>query len=75
MDENFCNGNFIEVDICNNDSEWSAWAISEINVNEVVEQRNELSAQVASERRIVPLKYCDTCEGYLYRFKQKQYLM
>lgn len=70
----------METTICNDcHSDWTNWYMTEINGNEVVEQRNKIAGQddlnEKRELRVVPLKYCDTCDGYLYKFREKQYLL
>lgn len=60
--------------------QWTDWFINDLNMNEIVEQRNEIimiknNELPKHEQRVVSLKYCDNCGGHLYRFKGKDFLM
>lgn len=82
VDESFCMGTYVETSVCDNckKSEWTNWFITEINDNEIIEQRNEVASHEnnimpKNEKRVITMKYCSKCEGYTYNFKERDYLM
>lgn len=82
VDNDYCVGSRVErvvCDACRSEHDWTDWHITDINQHEVIEQRNEKSSNEVvpfkSQQRVVPLKYCDRCEGYVYNFKNTEYLM
>ena len=65
---------------CKKHIEWTDWFISDLNTNEIVEQRNEIvmhknNILPKNEQRVVSLKYYDNCGGHTYNFKGKDFLM
>lgn len=82
MDERYCLGSEHEIAPCENclEPKWTDWSISDINGNEIVEQRTQLLStnpeiSPRNEKRIVNLSYCDKCNGYTYKLKEHSYTM
>lgn len=81
VEESFCSGSYIETSVCEcKKLEWSDWFVTEINANEIIEQRNELllhenNVMPKNEKRVVTLKHCAMCDGYTYRFKERDFTM
>lgn len=82
VDKEFCQGDFINTIKCEckKTFEWTDWSITDLNMNEVVEQRTEIvmhknNIMPRNEQRVVSLKYCDHCGGYVYNFKKKDFLI
>nr|XP_046909276.1 semaphorin-5A-like isoform X1 [Dermatophagoides farinae]XP_046909278.1 semaphorin-5A-like isoform X1 [Dermatophagoides farinae] len=82
VDNGFCQGPYIETMKCEckKHIEWTDWFISDLNTNEIVEQRNEIvmhknNILPKNEQRVVSLKYCDNCGGHTYNFKGKDFLI
>lgn len=83
MGEDYCYGMPLETAACECELQWSDWYVKDISSSEVVEARHQVRPSGSnapamygqSEQRVRQLKYCDRCEGNIYNFKEKEYLM
>lgn len=82
VDKDFCQGQFIDTMKCECEKkfEWTKWSITDLSINEIVQQRSEIvlrkgDIRPKNEQRVLPLKYCDQCGGNTFNFNGKNFLL